>query len=135
HVERQWPPVGLGVLGAPRRPAQQLRARLRREDLSHPGTVRTVRPERKSVGPGVLQAVLGELAAALLLAIADPEFQIRVVRIAPAALCADARLALRRRKRRPGAPVCHARPARAPAHGAAAEPDGTAEAHRVRSTG
>src|SRR3954447_1299964 len=45
---------------------------------------------------GVLDAVLGQPSVALLLAIADAELQVRIVLVAPAALGADARAALRR---------------------------------------
>ena len=58
-------------------------------------TLRTVRRARKSVGAGVLQAVLGQLAVAPVLAVADAEFEGRIVGVALAALRADARLAWR----------------------------------------
>src|SRR3954470_20438819 len=51
---------------------------------------------QSSMRAGVLDTVLGQPSVALLLAIADAEFQVRVVLVAPAALGADPRAALRR---------------------------------------
>src|SRR3954463_13785092 len=52
--------------------------------------------------PRVLDAVLGELAAALLLAVADAELEIGIVLVAAAALRAHARAALRCGRERTG---------------------------------
>src|SRR5438105_9840582 len=55
-----------------------------------------------SMRPGVLDAVVGQLPAALLLAIADAELEVGIVLVAPAALRADARAALGRGRERAG---------------------------------
>src|SRR4051812_24743273 len=50
------------------------------------------------MGARVLDAVLGQLPVALLLAIADAKLEVRIVGVAPAALGADARAPRRRRE-------------------------------------
>src|SRR5256885_17151427 len=75
--------------------------------------------------PGVLDAVLGQLSPALLLAVADAELEVGIVLVAPAALRADARAALGRGRERAGKALASGAdrglPAHPPEEGSAAE--------------
>src|SRR3954471_12587988 len=66
------------------------------EDISSLPRGKLILKPCASMRAGVLDTVLGQPSVALLLAIADAEFQVRVVLVAPAALGADPRAALGR---------------------------------------
>ena len=77
-----------------------------RGDEDEDGVHRDVRAfKTSSMRPGVLDAVLGELPVALLLAVADAELEVGIVLVAAAAFGADARAALGRGRERSGKPL------------------------------